>query len=445
VLTGGFTVGDYRVDQDNDEAALPLGYPVTDEENNIKGVAFAALDLGWLRRLAASARLPSNSTLTVLDVNGIVLARYPDPELWVGRSITGLPLAETIFTSQEQGTGNVLDLNGEEQLFGFARLNDPTQSGEAYVAVGISKAVAYGPANLALRRNLIGLGITAVTALGIVWFGIEMFIVNQIRQLVAGTQRLASGDLKFGIRARQSKGELGRLATAFDQMAQQLEERESQRIQLEEERSRRMRSEIMLTEIQHRVKNSLQIAASLISLQASKLGESQSKLALQESESRIRTIAGIYGKLQIRNGTPAVDFGSFLKDTLAPLVGARAGPGRVNLQITADSILLDSEKAVPYALVANELVINCLKHAFTDGRVGTIDVAIRKAGPEGFVLTVSDDGVGFPEDLDFRSTQSLGLQVVNALVDQLHGSISLDRNGGTTFRIEFSKSPERAS
>jgi two-component sensor histidine kinase len=103
-----------------------------------------------------------------------------------------------------------------------------------------------------------------------------------------------------------------------------------------------------------------------------------------------------------------------------------------------DDLPLSIDTAIPCGLIVNELVTNSLKHAFPDGRGGEIRVELRSDGDNKFALMVSDDGVGLPEDLDFRKTESLGLQLVNNLsVVQLEGTIDLDRSGGTVFRITF--------
>ena len=98
---------------------------------------------------------------------------------------------------------------------------------------------------------------------------------------------------------------------------------------------------------------------------------------------------------------------------------------------------VDITTAIPCGLIVNELVTNAFEHAFPDGREGTIAVSLCTDDAGTHVLSVSDDGVGFPEDLDFRNTKSLGLQLVTGLVNQLDGTITLDRTKGTTFIITF--------
>ena len=91
--------------------------------------------------------------------------------------------------------------------------------------------------------------------------------------------------------------------------------------------------------------------------------------------------------------------------------------------------------------MVNELVTNCIKYAFPEGRHGEISVALHENGDEGITLTVGDNGIGFPDDVDFRNTDSLGLQLVNTLAAQLDGTVDLDRTHGTMFTIKFVDHP----
>jgi two-component sensor histidine kinase len=102
-----------------------------------------------------------------------------------------------------------------------------------------------------------------------------------------------------------------------------------------------------------------------------------------------------------------------------------------------DPISVGIDVAIPCGLIVNELVSNSLKHAFPDGREGEIDVRFHTTQNGQFALAIGDDGIGLPEGLDFRATQTLGLQLVNRLVHQLEGVIELSRSGGTRFEIRF--------
>ena len=112
-------------------------------------------------------------------------------------------------------------------------------------------------------------------------------------------------------------------------------------------------------------------------------------------------------------------------------------PDTIKLKIDVDHILLGIDSAIPRGLIINELVSNSLKHAFPAGRRGEISIAFRPDDDGQYGLSVGDNGVGFPDGLDFRNTKSLGLRLANALTAQLKGTIEVDRSGGTEFKITF--------
>jgi two-component sensor histidine kinase len=112
----------------------------------------------------------------------------------------------------------------------------------------------------------------------------------------------------------------------------------------------------------------------------------------------------------------------------------------VSLEIDANDVFLSIDAAVPCGLIINELVSNALKHAFVDGRAGKVYISLRPDHDHRLILTVGDNGVGFPDDVDYHDTESLGMQLVNTLVDQLDGTIDLHCNGGTQFEIAFDPS-----
>lgn len=453
VATREFTVGGYSVGQTTGKAILSFGSPVISPQGELKGVAFAGLDLSWLNGLITTTQLqlPPGSVLHVVDSNGIILARYLNPQEWVGKTVLEQPLVQHILAARGEGTVDGPSLDGIPSLFAFTFLGPPTTTGSVYVAVGIPQSLAYAPARAALQRNLLGLGVAAAVALAVVWFGIELVVTRPVRVLIRATQRVAAGDLKArsGLNPR-NVGELGQLAEAFDRMALDLEEREGERarieqdrLQLTEERVRRARSETLLEEVQHRVKNSLQVAASLLSLQADKLQDPAGQTALKESEARLRTMAIVHAKLFAQEGTALLDFGAHLREIVPAMIEAQTEPAKISWQISADQVLLEWDTAVPCALIVNELVTNALKHAFPGGRQGAVQIGLHEEERGRFVLRVRDDGVGFPAHIDYRNSDSLGLQLVQALTKQLHGTIELERGTSTLFTVRFSAIEKR--
>lgn len=196
--------------------------------------------------------------------------------------------------------------------------------------------------------------------------------------------------------------------------------------------------EVLLKEIHHRVKNNLQVISSLLSLQSEYAKDVQTLTMFKECQLRVRSMALIHDQLYHAKDLARVDFAEYAQNLTAYLLRSfGVYSDRIDLKITIGHVLLDVETAIPCGLILNELVSNCLKHAFPADQAGEIHIRLQ-ATPEGqFTLMVRDNGVGFPPALDFRETESLGLQLVNTLASQLGGTLELERNGGTTFSLTF--------
>ncbi len=232
--TRGVVVSDYQSDPLGGKATLDFGSPVLDENGRVEVVIFASLDLTWLNQLAAEAELPEGSTFTVIDRNGTILVRYPDPETWIGQTMNEAPIVEAILTQQGEGVAEAEGVDGVRRLFAFTPVSSAPAGGDVYVSVGIPVTVAYADANRVLASNLLGLALVTVLALAAAWFGGSAFILRWVKRLVRATEGLSQGDLSVRTGPPYGGGELSQLARAFDGMAQSLEHRVAERDRAEE-------------------------------------------------------------------------------------------------------------------------------------------------------------------------------------------------------------------
>jgi len=195
--------------------------------------------------------------------------------------------------------------------------------------------------------------------------------------------------------------------------------------------------EILLKEIHHRVKNNMQLISSLLNLQARHLKDSQAIEAFKDSQRRIRSMSLIHEKLYQSKSLSRIDFGNYIRNLTNTLIGSQVKhPGQILIRTNAEEINFDLKTAIPLGLIINELVSNALKHAFPDDRRGEIVIELRRIA-ENFLLSVRDDGIGFPKDIKIDQTEHLGLQLVNLLTQQLDGRLELIPSPGTEFRIHF--------
>ncbi|MEA3277735.1 MAG: histidine kinase dimerization/phosphoacceptor domain -containing protein [Pseudomonadota bacterium] len=198
--------------------------------------------------------------------------------------------------------------------------------------------------------------------------------------------------------------------------------------------------EVLLREIHHRVKNNMQVIHSLLYLQVNAIRDRVDPVALEafrQSQTRIKSMATIHDRLYRSKDLTEIDFEDYLHALIPDLLQLYNIGDRVRTDIEAKNTRLDIDTAIPCGLIVNELVANSLEHAFPGRRRGRIDIVLKHRAAGLLELTVADDGVGLPPGYDWRSTATLGLQLVNDLVDQLDGEAMLDTGEGTRFDIRF--------
>ncbi len=203
--------------------------------------------------------------------------------------------------------------------------------------------------------------------------------------------------------------------------------------------------ELLLREIHHRVKNNLQIISSLLNLQSRHVKDEPALDMFHESRNRVRSMALVHEKLYRSDDLTNVDFCEYIQSLGRHLLMSyRVNSTAIDLDVSVNDVFLDINTSIPCGLIINELISNSLKHAFSGRAQGKIRVVLRSEKNGKLKLLVSDDGVGLPKGLDVTQTESLGLQLVTMLVEQLQGTLNLDNNKGASFEIVFEKLDYRA-
>jgi two-component sensor histidine kinase len=207
--------------------------------------------------------------------------------------------------------------------------------------------------------------------------------------------------------------------------------------------------EVLLQEIHHRVKNNLQIITSLLRMQSRAVQDPAFSEALRECQNRVASMALIHDKLYRARDLARVSFGEYVRDLTNNILTSYALPARsVRVRFDIDDLSLSLDYAVPCGLILNELMSNCLKHAFPVGHSGTVYIGFHAEGEDELCLVVRDDGVGVPADVDLGRTSSLGWRLIRALVEQLGGVVQCQTAGGTSVEIRFARQnapPDQAS
>ncbi len=194
--------------------------------------------------------------------------------------------------------------------------------------------------------------------------------------------------------------------------------------------------DILLKEIHHRVKNNLQIIISLLNLQSEHIQDKDSLVAFKQSKNRIYTMALVHEQLYQSGEFSSIRIKQYVQSLIHKLKSAYQINERIIINTSISDVTFSIDIAIPCGLILNELVTNAIKHAFPRKREGLITIVSRKLKDEFYELIVQDNGIGFPSDA-FKENKSLGLKLVNILVQQIDGVIQHSRRNGTKYRIVF--------
>jgi two-component sensor histidine kinase len=196
--------------------------------------------------------------------------------------------------------------------------------------------------------------------------------------------------------------------------------------------------EVLLREVHHRIKNNLQIISSLLDIQASYVHDPPMAEMFTDIQNRVLSMALIHETLYQSSDLGMVNFGVYIRSLAEQVFHSyNILADRIALQVQANEVMLDTNQAIPCGLILNELLSNCLKHAFPDDRGGEVSIELRSDASRRVTMIVRDTGIGLPAEMDFRQTETIGLQLVCTLTEQLGGTLDLDRDAGTAFRLSF--------
>jgi two-component sensor histidine kinase len=202
--------------------------------------------------------------------------------------------------------------------------------------------------------------------------------------------------------------------------------------------------ETLLKEVHHRVKNNLQIIASLLNLQIRKLTDPATIEALKDSQSRVRSMALVHEHLYKGKDFAHIDLGDYIRALGTALFKSSDATIRgVKFDLSIHDIYVDTNNAIPLGLICNELITNSLKYAFRGKKGGKLSITATE-DPDTLTFVVADNGVGMAPDITLENQTSLGLHLVSTLTRQLYGTVVIDRTEGTKFTFTFPKKEKTA-
>ncbi len=210
-------------------------------------------------------------------------------------------------------------------------------------------------------------------------------------------------------------------------------------VQRNEAQRKNEEKNMMLKEIHHRVKNSLQVVSSLIRLQANEVDDDRINKMFEETQNRVLSIARLHEQMYNSENLKEINIKTHFTPLVKDLIKDYNMGTKINLVIDLPNVEMSSKTLIPLGLIINEMISNSLKYAFVGKTEGSVTVTIKHLSEQLYEMIIGDDGVGMPKDFDFENSSSLGTQLIHIFTEQLNGNIKRLEKEGTYFKIEFEK------
>lgn len=434
-----FRIGKYTVAKVDNIPSLPFAMPVFDGEGSVVGVLSAIFRLDYYTKLYRQFSLPADSYLSLVDREGTRIFIYPSfPDLPAGEQIRddlfvrmGGERSEGLF-SETFGDGiarhvawNALYSVGEADPYIYLVYASPLAAGRRLV-------------RSVLVRNTVLMLIAAAASLLLAFMLSGIAFGARLKRIVVAADRIRAGDLSARVPGDDRSPDLGRISRSLNLMAETVE---SRHLDLEDNAERMgvlaAQKEMLLRELNHRVKNNLQLILSLVSITPE---TSPAERPLRESlENRISAIALLHEMLHESDSPGSVDLLEYLRRISSLVLGDAIQSGEVDCDVEGPPLEVSLDIAVPFGLIVNEILTNSLKYGKpADGSLAHISITLGREEPARLVVSIHDNGPGVG-DASLRpdgSAGGIGLSLVDILMQQLRGSWTLESNGGACFRLE---------
>jgi two-component sensor histidine kinase len=429
-----FSSGEYILGRVDDVPSFPFSQPLLKNDGTLQGIVTCTYMLSSYRPVFEQLRLPEDTILGITDHNGTRLFFHPPKSSNpIGQKIKG-DVWEDILAGPETGTTLRAGSDGIRRFYSFRKLrHGPTEDPYMYIVLAIPEQVATRPSAIVLIRNLGLMAILLISNLVMANLLGHALFGHRVHALTEAALRIQKGLLDTQVDIPADGSELSVVAQAMDRMMDALgQQAEERQLAADELRKSLNEKETLLKEIHHRVKNNLQLILSLIRLQAEDPGTALE--FSQRLEGRVRAMSLIHELLYESDDLAALDMAEYIPRLSALQTQATGRRTTPQMALSIDSIRLDMDQAIPLALILNELISNAFKHAGDQN--GRIAVSLSVAD-QNVVLSVADDGKGFPDGFDPLAGSSLGMKLVEALALQLGGSLAWENRNGAEFTVRF--------
>jgi two-component sensor histidine kinase len=423
-----FTLSPFRQGRASDQPVVTALLPVRTADGQVQGVVAASLLLNSFVQTETRGESRTAQRIWLVDSEASALP------LTVA-AVTELPDPAVLQRMRDEAGPSSLEIparGGAEFAYASTRLESGLR-----LLVGLPTGEIRHAANVVLARRAAELAAFLLACLVVIVLGADIAIARPLRSLAWRVRAWRPGAPFGGQPMRGEPDEVRALEQAFTDAASAISARE------EELRAALRQRDLLMAEIHHRVKNNLQIVASLLNLQAGRLRDPKARAEFATARDRVQALATLHRHLYTNQTFEVIALRPFLEELgqqLFAALGERPGQ-RITLAIEADELEIVTDQAVSLALLITETVTNAIKHGFPDARSGTVTISVRADGPGGdgepeVVLRVHDDGLGLRLN-DDEPGQGIGLTLIRGFAQHLGGEIVIQGEGGTEMTLRF--------
>ncbi len=418
-------LGDIHISPITGRSVIPAAYPIL-RGGVLTGFVYAGIRIDWFRQPAGTPAADLHALWIVDAAEHVVQAS--------GSGAPMLPPAPVL--AQLHGKTTVIEARsaGTAYAFASARLTD----GYSLIVAYPAKLDRQAAAELLITR-LGQLCLLLLLGLAAVAIGTHLALVEPMTRLSRAVATWRTGGTFDADLPADPPTEVRDLAASFAEATQSLRQHAIRQVQAAE------KQELLMKEIHHRVKNNLQIVASLLNLQAARIRQPEARAEFASARDRVRALATLHRHLYLQGEVHTIDMPAFLKELggqLFQAMGETAGR-RIQLQIEASPLQMNSDQAVPLSLIVTEAVSNAVKYAFPNGRTGTVRVHLTSDGAAARLI-VEDDGVGIPagrSETETGTRDGLGITLIKGFARQLGATLRVEEEAGTRYTVDVPLTP----
>ncbi|HEY4252786.1 MAG TPA: sensor histidine kinase [Roseomonas sp.] len=422
-----YVLGEFMVGTFSGRGVLPAAAPVIAPGGQVRGVMATAAVLEYFVRANRNTAMQQPHNVWLLDRRGTAIpltggsdSELPDPALTAS------------LASGEGQTVEGIARDGTAHVWSVAVLE-----AELRLMIGISSETVRALAAASLRDRVLELSLFLLACLAAIVFGAEIAVARPLRVLAARVRAWTPGQPFTPDTRINDPREVLELGAALAAASTVIADREMAL------RAALGQRDLLMAEIHHRVKNNLQIVASLLSMQAGRLSEPRAVAEFGMARDRVQALATLHRHLYLHQSFERIALRPFLEELCRQLSDAMGTQGKeiFHIEIDADDIEIGSDQAISLALLVTEAVSNAMRHAFPDGEGGMISVTLQREG-ENAELRVADNGAGMAPSEE--PPQGLGLRLIHGFTQHLGGEVEIRQESGTEIRVRFPLEPRPA-